>query len=450
MFDCLIRGGLVATMRPDPPSAGAPSDAQALDVAVADGRIAAVEPPGTISPGRAREVLEAAGRLVMPGLVNAHTHLAMTLFRGYADDLPIERWFNERIWPVESRLTPEDVYWGTLLALAESIEAGVTTVADHYFFMDEVARAVEQAGVRALLAWASFGTGDDPAGRFAETVAFCRRWQGAAGGRITTWLGPHAPYTCPPDFLRRVAKTARELGVGCHVHVAETRGQVELSLREHGATPVQVLQETGVLDGPALLAHCIHADEADLDRVAAAGAGVAHCPGCNLKYALGVAPVPAMRARGIAVGLGTDGVASNNNLDVLEEMRLAAAVHKQVSGDPAALPFPEALALATREGARALGMGDRVGTVEVGKAADLILLDLDQPHLVPRHNVLANVAYSARASDVVTVLVAGRVLLRDRRLVTVDRARAMEEVAARARRLAAEATPDRRIQEYRA
>ncbi len=407
------------------------------DIAIQGNRIEAILPAGQIDTAQARERIDATDMIAMPGLINTHAHTPMVLFRGAAEDVSIERWFNDYIWPLESNLTPEDVYWGMLLGLAEMIEAGVTTVADHYFFMDEVARAVEQAGTRAHLSWAVFSAGvESPEDKLRETVGFVERWNGGANGRITAWLGPHAPYTCSPEFLRQTADQAKALGVGIHIHVAETREQVESSLKQTGKTPFEVLRDTGVFDVPTLLAHAAHPTDNDIQIMAQAGAGVAHCPKTFLKLAAGIAPVIKMRAAGIPVGIGSDGAASNNTLDILEQTRLAALMQKHENRSAEVLPIAEALTMACYDGARAVHLPD-LGDLAPGKLADVILIRTDSPHMQPAINVTANVLYSVQAADVDTVICDGKVVMRGRQLLTLDKRQIMREVRSRMARLQA-------------
>ncbi len=417
------------------------------DIAVRGNRIAAVQPTGQIAPAQAAEVIAGIGMAAMPGLINAHAHSAMVLFRGSAEDVPIEIWFNDYIWSMESNLTPDDISWGAMLAAVEMIEGGVTTVADHYFSMDHVAQAIATSGLRGHLAWTMFGQGDGQ-GELKQAAAFAEQWHGALGGRIRVWLGPHAPYTCPPNFLRMVAVEAKQLGLGCHVHVSETAGQVQASLAQHGVTPIQLLEQLGLLDGLALCAHAAHATAEDITLLAAHGAGVAHCPKTFLKLAAGIAPVVAMRERGLAIGLGSDGAASNNTLDIWEQMRLAAMLQKHERADARVLSIPEALSMATCEGARVIGQAADLGRLAPGYLADLILVRLDGPHVQPVHSVGAALLYAVRASDVDTTIVDGRVLMRGRKLLTLDKAAIVREVAERSARLG-QRRPGRQIQTYR-
>ncbi len=443
MLDLLVQNADVISTAP-----GAVAVRQGHDIAIQGNRIDAILPSGQIDPGRAREVIDAAGMIAMPGLINTHCHTAMVLFRGAGEDVSIERWFNDVVWPLEVNLTPEDVYWGALLGLAEMIEAGVTTVADHYFHMDEVARATEQAGTRANLCWAVFGLGvDAPEAKLRETIEWIERWQGGANGRITAWLGPHAPFTCGEPFLRQVAAQARRLGVGAHIHVSETREQVQSSLERTGKTPFEVVRDAGLFEVPTIVAHAAHPTSGDIQIMARAGAGVAHCPKTFLKLACGIAPVLKMRAAGIPVGIGSDGVVSNNTLDILEQTRLAAMMQKHEHQRAEALPISEALTMACHDGARVLRLDADLGDLAPGKLADLILIRTDSPHMQPMLNVTANVLYSAQAADVDTVICDGKLLMRGRKLLTLDKAAIIREVRGRVHRLT-QRVPGHRLQTY--
>jgi 5-methylthioadenosine/S-adenosylhomocysteine deaminase len=440
MYDLLIQDVLVVD-----PQADRVDILLGHDVLVRGQQIVAVQPTGQIAPHEAGEVIHAAGMAALPGLINAHAHAPMVLFRGAAEDVSIEEWFNDYIWVLEANLTPDDIYWGALLAAVESIESGVTTIADHYFAMDRVAEAIETSGLRGHLAWTMFG--QDSMAELERAGTFAGRWHGAADGRIRVWLGPHAPYTCPPAFLQEVAAEARQLGLGCHIHVAETAEQVRASLEQHGVSPVRLLEQVGLMQAPLLCAHAVHVTQEDIDILAAHDVGVAHCPKTFLKLASGIAPVTTMLRQGIAVGLGSDGAVSNNTLDILEQMRLAAMLQKHMQSDARILPVGTALALATANGARALGQGDNLGRLAPGYLADVILLRLDGAHMQPLHNPAAALVYSARAGDVDTVIVDGRVLMRERQLRTLDKAAIVRKVAARTERLM-QRGHGRRIQTY--
>ncbi|MBO9394134.1 amidohydrolase [Caldilinea sp.] len=417
------------------------------DIFVRGNRIAAILPTQPVEQLSAEEIVAADGLLAIPGLINTHAHTPMVLFRGIAEDVSVQRWFNEFIWPVESNLTAEDVYWGMLLGLVEMIEAGVTTVADHYFFMDEAARAVSEAGTRALLGWAVFGSQGYAA--LDATAAFVERWQGAAGGRIRTWMAPHAPYTCDDDFLRAAAAHAKRLNVGIHIHAAEDLTQTQSSLARRGITPIQVLEQTGVLDVPTLIAHgCgILPEDIELLRNYADRVGVAHCPKTYLKLAAGLTPIRPLQDAGVAIGLGSDGAASNNTLDIWESLRLMALMQKFTANDPEVMPLHAALDVAFLGSAAAIGMAGELGRLAPGFLADIVLLDLSGAHNQPVHNVAAALLYSVRASDVRTVIVDGRVVMEDRKLRTLDKTEILAQVSHNMGRLA-QRVPERRIQVY--
>ncbi|MCR4427317.1 MAG: amidohydrolase [Firmicutes bacterium] len=377
-------------------------------------------------------VIEGRGRVAIPGLVNTHTHAAMCMLRGYADDLPLREWLETKIFPIEEKLTAEDVYYGTLLACTEMIRSGTTTFADMYFYMDEVAQAVRETSMRASLCLGMTSLGADPGQTLARGVEFCTKWNGEAGGRITTMLGPHAPYTCSPEFMREVAQRARDLGVRVHTHISETSREVREIREAQGVSPVQLLQSVGLFDVPVLAAHCVALSEDDIDILSGNRVGVAHNPGSNMKLASGIAPVPRMLDRGVRVGLGTDGAASNNNLDMIEEMRLAALLHKVFTGDPTVMPAAKCLEMATAGGAACLGLQDQIGSLEVGKKADIVLVDFNSPHLTPHADPISHLVYAASGADVSTVIIDGTVVMEDRRLLSIDEEEILAKVEKRA------------------
>lgn len=437
MFDLLIKGCDVLTL-----DGLQPRILSGQAIAVQEQRIAAVEPAERIEAAEARQVIPAHGLLAIPGLINTHAHVPMVLFRGLVEDVTIQEWFNDYIWPLESNLTPDDVFWGALLGMAEMIECGVTHVADHYFFMDQVAEAADAAGMRVNLAWAIFGEE-----MLDSTCRFIERWQGKANERITTWLGPHAPYTCGANFLRLAAQRAREMGVGIHIHVSETAEQVQLSLQEHGITPVQMLAETGVLERPTILAHCLHPTDDDIRLLSQTPCGIAHAPKTYMKLGMGTAPLAKLRAAGVSVGLATDGASSSNSLDILEQMRLAALAQKDAAHSSTVQTVGETLDLAFHGGARVMRMAGDLGEISPGKLADLALLRQDGLHVFPRFDPAANLVYSSRAGDVHTVICDGKVLMQDGRLLTIDKSLVKREVASRLERLS-ERVPGRRIATY--
>lgn len=442
MSDLLIRDGDVLQVERDRPQV---SVLRNHDVIIRGRKIEAVQPTGSANPGAFKDMIEAKGRLIMPGLINTHSHVPMGIFRGLAEDVPIEKWFNDYMWPLENNLQEQDVYWGMQLGLAEMTRGGVTTVADHYFYMDEAARAVERAGTRALLGWAIFGT-DGPES-IERTGEFVQRWNDTADGRIKTIMAPHATYTCDDDFLRASAKKAAQLGVGIHIHAAETMGQTEASLKKHGKTPIQVLRDTGILDVHTIIAHACGATPDDIKLLATVSAGVTHSPKTYLKLAMGLTPVVAMQEAGVPVGLGTDGAVSNNTLDIWESMRLLAMLQKDRAGTPEVLTIPEALYIATRGSARVLGWENELGAIEPGYLADVILVDLTGLHHQPLHSTTASLVYNTMASDVQTVICNGQVIMRDRRLLMLDEREIIAQVNANMERLA-QRVPNQRIQVY--
>jgi 5-methylthioadenosine/S-adenosylhomocysteine deaminase len=382
------------------------------------------------------EVLDAGGKLLLPGLVNAHTHVAMTLFRGVADDMPLKPWLEEKIWPMEGRLTSEDVYWGALLGCAEMLRAGVTCFNDMYHHFPEGTRAAVDSGIRALPSGVLLGFLRRGDAVVDEAVEFCLGVREAHPRRVHPMLGPHAPYTCPDDLLRKVIAAAHEHDLGIHIHLAETAHEVEESLQTHGTTPLRHMADLGMFACRVTAAHCVWLGDDDIALAAETGVGCVHCPSSNMKLASGFARLPEMLAAGVTVGLGTDGAASNNRLDLLEEARLAALIHKGHSGDPTVVNAHQALHLATLGGARALGLGDLIGSLEAGKRADCILVDLSRAHNQPLFDVVSQMIYAARSSDVDTVIVEGAVLVQGGQFTKLDEAGIVAETTTRARRLA--------------
>lgn len=375
-------------------------------------------------------VIDGSNKFATPGLVNTHTHAAMTLFRSYADDMFLMDWLENKIWPAEANLTAEDVYWGTLLSIGEMLKSGTTCFADMYFFMDEVAKAVETSGIRACLSRGLAGVAPNSDKSLLEAKEFCLKWNGAANGRITTMLGPHAPYTCPPDYLKQVIEVAKEIKAEIHIHLSETKFEVDTCIEKFGKTPIAHMDSLGLLDLGVLAAHCVHVTPEDIKLMKAKNVRVAHNPQSNLKLASGIAPVQQMLEAGLIVGLGTDGASSNNNLDLLEEVRLAALLHKVREDNPKVIPAQTALEMGTSCGAQALGL-DKVGKLAVGYKADIVLYDMNKLTWAPKHDRNSLLVYSANSSDVHTVLVDGQVLVADGKLTTIDEAQVIAEVSKR-------------------
>jgi 5-methylthioadenosine/S-adenosylhomocysteine deaminase len=389
--------------------------------------------------GTARRVVDGAGYLALPGLVNCHAHLAMGIFRATSELRPLQRWL-AWVLSVEACCEPEDVYWGALLSLCQMLRGGVTTVADMYSPESVVARAVELAGIRGYLS-ESVSLGDkarrgavEAQVRRAEELVL--RWNGAAEGRISTGIAPHSVYACDEGLLRELAALGRRLRVGMHVHVAETRLEVEQCLARLGRRPPRVLADCGVFQGPALAAHSVHLDKDDIALYAELGVGVAHNPGSNLKLGSGLAPAPALRRAGVHVGLGTDGAGSNDRLDLWRDCYLAAVLHEWDEEEAGAWP---ALEMATVGGAAALGMADKVGRLEPGYRADVVLVDAAA--LEPATDPALALVYAGRGDEVNTVIVDGRVVVEDRRLLTLDEEEVRRQCRLRAVRLFAGRVP---------
>lgn len=370
---------------------------------------------------KADKVIDGKNKLVMPGLINAHTHLAMSLLRNYADDLPLWDWLSKKVWPIEDKFTGEDVYWGSMLSIIEMIKSGVTCFSDMYFFMDDVAKATDESGIRGVLARGLQGsevTKDDI--RFKEARKLYSDWHNKCDGRITTMIAPHAPYTCSPEYLKGTVDLAKELNIGIHIHLSESKKEVDDNFKQYNKSPIKHVYDLGVFDVPVTAAHCVHISEEDIELMAEKGVSVINNPGSNLKLGNGFAPVELMLKKGLNVALGTDGSSSNNNLNMFEEINLAAIVNKAVNGDPTSIPAITAIEMATKNGARALQLGKTVGTIEVGKKADMIIIDLNKPHFYPIYNVVSSLAYSAQASDVETVIVNGKILMENYEIKTMD------------------------------
>ena len=403
-------------------------------VVIEDGKITEI---GEKTRESADTVIDAKGSVVMPGLANTHTHAAMTLFRGYADDLQLAEWLEKHIWPAEAQLKAEDVYKGSLLACLEMIKSGTTSFADMYFFMDETAKAVEASGLRASLSHGLIELWNKEKGEadLKEGKRFVRAWQGAAGGRIKTMYGPHAPNTCSEEFLAKVKEEARRDGAGIHIHVLETEAELNAMKERYGKCSVHLLEDLGFFGPDVLAAHCVWLSDGDIEILRKRGVNVSHNPISNMKLASGIAPVCKMLEKGMNVTLGTDGCASNNNLDLFEEMKTTALLHKVSTGNPTALPARQVLEMATVNGAKALGT--ETGMLKVGKKADVIIVDMKKPHLTPCFDVPSQLVYSAKGSDVRTTIVDGKVLMDNYRVLALDEDKVMEEARRAAEELVA-------------
>jgi 5-methylthioadenosine/S-adenosylhomocysteine deaminase len=417
-----------------------PASAEAVPhgtTVISEGRLIRVNEP--LDTGVAYdEVIDCSNCLIMPGLVNAHTHAAMSLLRGAADDLPLERWLNEYIFPSEARhAKPDFVRMGTILSALEMALGGITTFADGYFHMEEAASATLEVGLRAVVAQ---GVLDVP----TPDVSSPERWKERAeqflsacprNDLITPALFCHSPYLCSPKTYMDAAELVAAYGGLLFSHVSETASEVQQIRDRYRRTPVEHLHDMGILGERFVAVHAIHLSEREKDLLAETGTPVIHCPECNMKLASGAADVSGLLDRGVTVGLGTDGPASNNNLDLIEEMRSASLMAKLVTGDPQALDARTVIRMATIDGARALGMDDRIGSLKPGKLADVIVVDLDRPHLWPVYDPLSLLVYSARGSDVRHVIVNGKLIVRNGRITTVNETALRERIGAKATRI---------------
>jgi len=379
-----------------------------------------------------KEVIDAKGGIVLPGLVNTHTHLPMTLFRGLADDLPLNIWLNEHIFPAEKEnINPKSVRYGTLLACSEMLLSGTTTCCDGYFLEEIVAEAVNDSGMRAILGqgvidFPAPGVAD-PSENIINAEEFAKKWLGVSPNIIPS-IFCHSPYTCSTRTLKDAKTAADNKGLLFQIHVSETKQEFNQIQSEHRMTPVEYLDSIGILDSNTLLAHCVWIDNHDIEIIAKQNAKISHNPESNMKLATGVASVPRFLDSGITVGLGTDGCASNNNLDLFQEMDTTAKLHKVISHDPTVMDAKSVIIMATIGGAKAIGLGNEIGSIEVGKQADLIIIDTDKPHLTPLYNPVSHIVYAASGSDVRDVLVAGEFLVRNRKLLTLDLDHTLEKV----------------------
>ena len=426
-FDIIIHNGTIVTVNPD------------FDiikdgiVCIKKGRLERIEPrsAGSLIP-EANEIIDAKGGIIMPGLVNTHTHLPMSIFKGLADDLPLMTWLNEHIFPAEAKhIKAESVRLGSFLSCAEMILSGTTTCCDGYFFEDEVAKAVFDSGMRAIL-----GQGvidfpapgvPEPSDNVNKAVRFTDKWYNKSL-MITPSIFCHSPYTCSEETLKKAKHAALSKNLLFQIHVAETKDERDRILSEKNSSPIKYLDSIGILDNNTLLVHSIWVDDDDIDIIANSGAKVSVCTESEMKLASGIAPVIKFLEAGIKVGLGTDGSASNNDLDLFNEMDVTAKLHKVNILDPTVMDAKTVFKLATIDGAGALGLDNEIGSLETGKQADIIIIDVNKPHLVPMYNPVSHIVYSARGSDVQDVIIAGKVIVRDQKLLSFD----LEDVLERA------------------
>ena len=388
------------------------------NIAITDDRIAAV---GDVPENfQADKVIDGTQHFAIPGFVNAHTHASMTLLRSYADDMKLMDWLEQMIWPIEAKLRSDDIYWGAMLAAVEMIRSGTTAFADMYGpDMERVAEVVEVSGLRGVLSRGLIGVAPDSDKKLEENAALYENYHGAAQGRITVMFGPHALYTCPPNYLKKIAAKAQALGAEVHIHMSETVGEIENCLKEYGKRPFAHVASTGLFENGTLAAHCVHLDDEDIDIIKKYQIRVAHNPGSNMKLASGTAPVPRLLKEGICVALGTDGASSNNNLDMLDEVQLAALMHKVHTLDPLAVPALTAVKMGTEYGAQALSLHD-VGRLQAGDKADIVLFSMHGAAWTPCYNPVSLLAYAAKSSSIATVMVDGKLLMENGALTTLD------------------------------
>jgi len=418
-FDSVIHNGLIITVN---------SDFDIIEngvICISNGTIHRIEArvPGTPLP-EAKEIIDADGGIIMPGLVNTHTHLPMTLFRGLADDLPLARWLDEFIFPCEAKyLTPETIRLGSLLACAEMMLSGTTTCCDGYFFEDDVASAIYESGIRGILGQGVIDVPapgvPDPSDNIENAVRFVEKWL-EVSHLITPSIFCHSPYTCSEATLKKAKAASDSKALVFQIHAAETKNEFARIQTEHHMTPVKYLDRIGILDENTLMVHGIWLDDDDIEIIAKRRSTVSHNPQSNMKLASGIAPVPSLLTAGVTVGLGTDGCASNNDLDLFREMDTAAKLHKVNLLDPTVMDAKTVLKMATRDGAKAIGADKHVGSLEPGKQADIIIVDTHPPHLVPMYNPVSHIVYTAQGSDVRDVMIAGRILVRNKNLLTLD------------------------------
>lgn len=403
-----------------------PDGAKVCSVYIDDGIIAAID---TVPQGfKADKTILGSGKMLIPGLVNAHTHVYMTILRNCADDLTFNDWLFGRIMPLEDKLTPEDCYWGTLLGFMEMLYTGTTTFSTMDIFMDATAKAAQEAEIRAVLSRGLVGGRDNVEGgqvRLREAFDAIEKWKGI--GNITFMLAPHAPYTCDDSYQAEVAAEAKRLGLPIHTHISESRSEIDTIRENYGCTPPELMDKTGLLTDKTAAAHCVHLTGSDIELLARRGVSVVTNPVSNLKLANGVAPVPKLLKAGVNVALGTDGASSNNALNMFRELGLLSLLHKGTTGDPQAVMAREAFDIATKNGAKALGLKN-IGEIKAGYKADLAILDLDRPNMQPLNDPIAALAYSANGSEVETVMVGGKILMENRSFTTIDSEKVIFEV----------------------
>lgn len=375
-------------------------------------------------------VIDVKGNIVMPGLINTHGHTPMSLLRGYGDDLSLKNWLEDKMWPLEAQFTTEHVNWGSKLAIIEMLKTGTTTFLDMYIHMDIVAKAVEKSGIRATLTRSilGFGTEEQKKAKLIDARIFAKEWNNKANGRIKTMMAPHSTYTCSPDYIEKMIEIAHELNLPVHTHVAETENEVKEHYQKYGMSPVKQLEKIGFFDLPALIAHAVFLDNEDIKICCNNDVCIAHNPISNLKLGSGIAPIPEYLRRGLCVSLGTDSAASNNSLNLFEELRMAALIHKGTTLDAKVISANTALEMATINGAKSLFRDEEIGSLEIGKKADFIVLDKKQSNSYPMYNPISHIAYSASGQDVKDVFIDGIQVLKNGKVLFIDEEEVYTEV----------------------
>ena len=385
-----------------------------------------------IDEGNADKIIDASGKILLPGLVNTHTHLSMTLFRGLADDLSLDSWLNDHIWPMEANLNGNYCYIGALLGAVELIKSGTTTFSDMYFYMEDVARAVDEAGIRAVLSYGmiDFGDAERRENEIKENLTLFENCNGMADGRIKVFFGPHSPYTASEELLIKVRQLADEYNMGIHIHVSETQKEINDVTAEKGLRPFEYLDKIGFLGPDVVAAHSVWLSDEEIEIIKKNDVKISHNPCSNMKLASGIAPVSKLIENDICVSIGTDGASSNNNLDLIEELKTASLLQKVSTLDPKVLDSDESIAMGTIKGAEALGLDSEIGSIEVGKKADIILIDTNSANMVPDSSSLSsNIIYSANGSNVDTTICNGKILMENKKLTVLDE----DEIYAKAR-----------------
>lgn len=398
------------------------------DLYVEGNRIVSIdeEPEGF----QAEKIIEGKDRLAIPGLINCHTHSYMSFMRNVADDLSFMDWLFGTIDPIEQKMTDEDTYWGACLAIIEMMKSGTTCFNDMQMNIHQTTRAVKESGMRAVICRGLVGSGDDEGGQMRLRQAFEERDAARDCDRLSFMLGPHAPYTCDEGYMRIVSEEAKKNHMRIHVHLSESESEIQQIKEKYGCSPIEMAERNGLFEVPAIAAHCVQITESDMEILKAKGVSVVTNPASNMKLGNGFAPVPEMLEKGINVCIGTDGAASNNSLNLFHEMSLLALIHKGVKKTPQCISAAQNFRIATISGAKALGLSEEIGSLEVGKKADIAILNLNTPSLTPRNNLLAGLSYSANGSEVETVIIDGKITMENRRILTMDEEVVYEKVNA--------------------